>query len=472
MSLAVRNPRSGKEDYTLVAATADRVAETCAQLRRGQPAWAALTAAQRAQLLQQWKQALQQHRDAIVAALFADTGRMNESAMEFDTICHAIDRWCRDAPPWLHSGPPQQTSVPFLAVARQDVAIPLVGVISPWNFPLLLSLIDALPALMAGCAVAVKPSEITPRFIQPLQASIAAVPALAAVLAYLPGAGATGAALLERVDAVCFTGSVATGRKVGEAAARAFIPAFLELGGKDAALVLEGADIARSSAALAWGAMVNAGQSCLSIERAYVHQPLLQPLLEHLSDDIGKLRFCAGEDPCDGEIGPIISARQADIIRAHLDDARAKGATVICGGEIERIGGGLWCQPTLLTDVDHTMLVMTEETFAPILPLMGVGDDEQALALANDSQFGLSGAVFCNDRDRARAVARRLQAGAVSINDCALTAIMHEGEKQAFKLSGMGGSRMGLVSLRRFVQRKALLENTDLAWDPWWFHSR
>ena len=471
MTQQVRNPRTGEYDYTFTVATDQDVAAACMRLRKGQLNWAAYPVSFRAQVLQRWKAELQERREVIIDALFRDTGRINETILEFEALCSTIDRWCKEAPEWLSEQPARQTSVPFIQVTNQDVAIPLVGVISPWNFPLLLSLIDAIPALLVGSAVAVKPSEVTPRFIEPLQASIDAVPELAAVLAYLSGAGPTGAALISHVDTICFTGSVATGRKVGEAAAREFIPAFLELGGKDAALVLEGADIERASAALAWGSMVNAGQVCLSIERVYVHESLFDGLVAKLAERLKSLRFCCGDDPTQGEVGPIIDERQAQLIQSHLDDALSKGASLVCGGKIEMIGGGLWCQPTLLTNVSPDMKVVCEETFGPILPVMKFKTEDEAVRLANDTPFGLSGAVFCNDRERARSVAKRLEAGGISINDCALTGMMHEGEKQSFKLSGIGGSRMGVASIRRFVRRKALLENRELAWDPWWFHS-
>ena len=471
MTQQVRNPRTGEYDYTFTVATDQDVAAACMRLRKGQLNWAAYPVSFRAQVLQRWKAELQERREVIIDALFRDTGRINETILEFEALCSTIDRWCKEAPEWLSEQSARQTSVPFIQVTNQDVAIPLVGVISPWNFPLLLSLIDAIPALLVGCAVAVKPSEVTPRFIEPLQASIDAVPELAAVLAYLPGAGPTGAALISHVDTICFTGSVATGRKVAEAAAREFIPAFLELGGKDAALVLEGADIERASAALAWGSMVNAGQVCLSIERVYVHESLFDGLVAKLAERLKSLRFCCGDDPTQGEVGPIIDERQAQLIQSHLDDALSKGASLICGGKIEKIGGGLWCQPTLVINVSPDMKIVCEETFGPILPVMKFKTEDEAVRLANDTPFGLSGAVFCNDRERARSVAKRLEAGGISINDCALTGMMHEGEKQSFKLSGIGGSRMGVASIRRFVRRKALLENRELAWDPWWFHS-
>jgi acyl-CoA reductase-like NAD-dependent aldehyde dehydrogenase len=334
----------------------------------------------------------------------------------------------------------------------------------------LLSTIDTIPALLAGCAVIVKPSEIAPRFIQPFLETIASVPRLRDVLAYVEGAGDTGAALIEHVDLVCFTGSVATGRKVAEAAARQFIPTFLELGGKDPAIALASADLELATSAILWGSVVSTGQSCLSIERIYVAETIFDNFVEKLVEKAQHLQL-AYPSLEDGEIGPIIAERQADIIAEHLRDAVEKGAVVRCGGLIEELDGGLWCRPTVLTDVNHSMKVMTEETFGPIMPVMPFSTVEEAIALANDSIYGLSAAVFAGSQAEALEVGRHIDAGAININDAGLTAIMHEAEKNAFKFSGMGGSRMGPAALKRFMRKKAFLIKTNSILDPWWFNN-
>src|ERR687886_358167 len=324
-------------------------------------------------------------------------------------------------------------------------------------------------ALLAGCAVIVKPSEIAPRFIQPLLETIASVPKLRDVLAYVEGAGEIGAALIEGVDLICFTGSVATGRKVAEAAARRFIPAFLELGGKDPAIALESADLELATSAILWGSVVSTGQSCLSIERIYVAEGIFDNFVEKLVEKAQRLPL-AYPSLEDGEIGPIIAERQADIIAEHLSDAVEKGAVVHCGGKIEELDGGLWCRPTVLTQVNHSMKVMTEETFGPIMPVMPFSTVEEAIALANDTIYGLSAAVFAGTQEEALEVAHHIDAGAININDAGLTAIMHEAEKNALKSSGMGGSRMGAAALKRFMQKKAFLIKTGSFPDPWWFN--
>lgn len=398
--------------------------------------------------------------DDLLAALVADTGRVGESVLERQIVAGMVDRWVRQAPALLASPPDEPASLPGIVIGNEAVPYGLVGVISPWNFPLLLGLIDAIPALAAGCAVIVKPSEITPRFIEPLMRLVPDELPLRVV----EGDGRTGADLVGLVDALVFTGSVPTGREVAEAAARAFIPAFLELGGKDPAIVLDGSDLGRAASAILWGGTANAGQSCQSIERIYVAQDAHQDFLGILVDKAAGVGLtCEG-----GPIGPIIDAAQADVIARHLADAVARGAVVHTGGKIEEHGGGLWCRPTVVSGVDHSMLVMTEETFGPILPVMAVSGADEAVRLANDSPYGLSAAVFAASEQDARAVAVRLEAGAVSVNDASLTALVHEGEKNSFKQSGLGGSRMGKASIARFVRRRAQLINRSTAADPWW----
>jgi acyl-CoA reductase-like NAD-dependent aldehyde dehydrogenase len=466
-SIGVRNPRTGKVDYWITPPTPDDLAELCHRLRKAQVDWQQGGLEARIEALQQWKQAVQAHRDALIEALVADTGRLAVSVLEVDSFLGSLDRWCRLAPDLLQ-GEHRNTAIPFIQIQQTVVPYALVGVISPWNFPLLLSTIDTIPALLAGCAVIVKPSEIAPRFLEPLLHTIAAVPSLQAVLTFIAGAGETGANLIEQVDLLCFTGSVATGRKVAAAAAQHFIPAFLELGGKDPAIVLESADLDLATSAILWGSVVNTGQSCLSIERIYVADSIFEPFVDQLVTKAQALNL-AYPTLEDGQIGPIIAERQATIIADHLQDAIAKGAIVHCGGKVEALEGGLWCRPTVLTNVNHSMKVMTEESFAPIMPVMSFSAIQEAIDLANDTIYGLSAAVFAGSEAEAIAIANQIDAGAISINDAALTAIMHEGEKNAFKFSGMGGSRMGAAALKRFMRKKALLIKTQAIVDPWWF---
>lgn len=466
-TLPVRNPRTGRFDHQLpVDAPAD-IARHASALRAHADAWEAVGAKARGVVLMQWHAALSAREDAILDALATDTGRLRESRLELSAVLGNIAKWAARAEGLIADAASRASATVPMTLTPASTPVGLVAVISPWNFPLLLALIDAVPALMAGCPVMVKPSEITPRFCAPLIESIAAVPALANVLRIVTGGPMTGAAMIDHADAVCFTGSVATGKIIARHAAERLIPAYLELGGKDAAIVLKDADVGHAARAIAWGGLANSGQSCLSVERVFVDRAIERPFVDALVERVKRLRFCH-PDPEVGEIGPIIAARQAEVIREQLAEAKRRGARALAGGEIETLGGGLWCQPTVLVDVTPEMKIMAEETFGPVLPVMAFDSDDEAVAFANGTEFGLSGAVF-GAREHAVRVAKRLQCGAVSINDAALTAVVHDGEKQAFKASGLGPSRMGDTSIARFRKQRVLIENPTLQPDPWWF---
>ena len=468
--IEVRNPRTGVIDFWIEPPSGAELSATSTSLRGAQSDWETGGLETRAGALLEWKKAIEARRDAIVSALVADTGRRTESELEVGAVGSLIERWCELGKTLLAEEPPRASSVPGVGVQQTLRPYPLVGVISPWNFPLLLSLIDAIPALVAGCAVMVKPSEVTPRFVEPLMESISAVPAVKAVLAYLTGGPETGSELIDQVDAICFTGSVPTGRKVAAQAASRFIPAFLELGGKDPAVVLSSADLDRASSAILWGSTANAGQACQSIERVYVDSSIAEPFIEMLVEKAKKVTL-ATSSPESGEIGPIIAEKQIAIIREQLRDAIDRGAEVRCGGEIMTVDGGSYLPPTVITNVDRSMKLMTEETFGPIIPVMTFNDPDEAVSFANDTIYGLSAAVFAGESEEAIDVARRINAGAVSINDASLTAIVYDAEKNSFNLSGMGGSRMGPAALRRFGRRQAFLVSESTHPDPWWHRS-
>lgn len=464
MSLAVRNPRTGEIDHRIDPLGPTELAGLAKRLRDRQTLWATLPIGQRVAALADWARALEANADAITAALTTDTGRAGISRVELRGMVATIARWSTLAPRLLADAQPagQPTAVPGISTTTRLVPYGLVGVISPWNFPLTLALIDTIPALAAGCAVIVKPSEVTPRFIRPLMETVKAVPPLAEVLAVIEGDGATGAALVGEVDFVCFTGSVATGRKVAEAAARAFVPASLELGGKDPMIVLASADPVWAAEVALRAGVVNTGQACQSIERLYADRAIEVPFLTALVERAGAVAL-NHPDICWGEVGPFIWERQADVVAAQLADAVAKGARVLSGGTIERLDGGLYLRPTVLADVTHDMAIMREETFGPVLPVMGFDTVDEAVALANDSVFGLSAAVLAATPEEAEAVAVRLEAGAVSINDGALTSMVWEAEKSSFKASGVGPSRMGSSGFLRFFRRQALIRQAGRA---------
>jgi acyl-CoA reductase-like NAD-dependent aldehyde dehydrogenase len=463
--MKVRNPRTGVPDYDIAPLGENSVAALAQRLRGAQPAWAARTPAARAVALGRLADAITAQGSAIAGALTADTGRRAISHVEVRGVTAMIRRWAASAPGMVAAvtdAPPQPTSIAGITTRTRLVPYPLVGVISPWNFPLTLALIDTIPALAAGAAVIVKPSEVTPRFLRPLMDAVAAVPEIADVLAVVEGDGATGAALIGQVDYVAFTGSVATGRKVAAAAAAAMIPASLELGGKDPMIVMASADPAWAADIALRASVVNAGQACQSIERIYVDVRIADAFIEALVAQADAARLNA-DDIGAGEIGPFIFGRQADIVEAQLKDAVEKGAMVLSGGHVDRSRGGAWLRPTVIGAVSHDMALMREETFGPVLPVVVFDSIDEAVALANDGDFGLSAAVLAGRVDEAEAVAARLNAGAVSINDGALTSMVWEAEKSSFGASGLGPSRMGASGLMRFFRRQALIRQEGRA---------
>lgn len=458
--MKVRNPRTGAFDHAIAPLDAAAVAAVADDMRQRQPAWEALGADGRAAALRAFADAIVARGDAIVAALAVDTGRTAISRIELGGVLGAIARAAATAPALLTDPAPRRSATPGVVVAQGGHPYALVGCIAPWNFPLTLSMIDAVPALAAGCAVIVKPSELTPRFIAPLAAAIATVPALP--LALIAGDAATGAALVDTVDYLCFTGSVATGRRVAVAAAMRLIPASLELGGNDPMIVLASADPEAAGAIALRASVVNAGQACQSIERIHVARAIFEPFVAALvrAAEAARLSF---PDPAAGEIGPFISAAQADVVAGQIADAVARGARVLTGGTVETLGGGRWLRPTVLVDVGFDMAVMNAETFGPVLPVMAFDTQDEAIAQANAGEYGLSAAVLAGSLDEAEAVARRLHAGAVSIGDGALTSMVWDAEKSAFKASGLGPSRMGASGLTRFVRRQAFLRQEGTA---------
>lgn len=459
-TLKVKNPRSGIADYEITPASAGEVAAIATELKKAQGEWAA-NITLRLDSLSRWADAMEAARQELADAVINDTGRRSVSFLEVDGMVNRIRYWLERAPALL-APPGEAHSETAANVTYRLLGVPvgLVGVISPWNFPLTLSLVDAIPALFAGCAVLIKPSEVTPRFAPVLQRTIDAVPELSKVFQIAVGDGATGVALVDNVDMVCFTGSVATGRRVAVRAAENFIPACLELGGKDPSIVLEDADLDAAADAVLRSTVSSNGQACMSVERVFAHRSVFDAFVEKLRVRAEALEF-NGPDIHRGQLPPFIFDQQAGKVAEQVQDALEKGAKLHCGGVPEQLEcGGYWQRPTLLTNVSKDMLLMQEETFGPVIPVIPFDTDEEALALANDSEFGLSGSVF-GEETHAMAIASRLEVGAVGINDASMTGLIHDVEKQSFKYSGMGASRMGNEGLLRFLKTRAIMVQRD-----------
>ncbi|WP_350291533.1 aldehyde dehydrogenase family protein [uncultured Croceitalea sp.] len=457
--MKVRNPRTGEYDYNLQEDSTRLVVEKALSIRSAQKEWQNMTITERVAVLKKWLASFTNFQSEIAGQLAVDTARKRISEVETGGIIGLMQAWSYRAPQ-LYNPPAERTSASAntVQIGQQWIPYGLVGVISPWNFPLLLALIDTIPALMAGCGVLLKPSEVTPRFMDGLEKSIKAVPELDAVLKLVRGGAEAGKAVVNTVDALCFTGSVPTGKKIGAVCAERFIPAFLELGGKDPAIVLSDADLEVATDAVLRSCVGATGQACQSLERIYVAENIYDDFVEQITKKATAVTMTI--NPEEGQMGPLIFEQQAEKIQEQINDAVAKGAKILSGGKVENINGGLWCRPTVLTNVNHKMSVMVEETFGPLIPIMPFRTEEQALEWANDSIFGLSASVFSKDREKAIEIASQIEAGAISINDGSLTNKVYDAEKNSFKESGINGSRMGDAGFLRFFRKKALLIQT------------
>lgn len=329
--------------------------------------------------------------------------------------------------------------------------------------------LDGIPALAAGAAVLLKPSEVTPlsaaEFVRGWS-EIGAPP----VLTLVTGFGEAGAAVVDNADFVQFTGSTATGRKVARQCAERLIPYSLELGGKDPALVLADADLDRATSGIIWGGLNNSGQVCTSVERIYVEEPVYDEFLAKLTQTVQELTQGQDGRRPEFDVGAMATAAQRDIVRRHVDEAVAGGARVAIGGK--PAGVGTFFEPTVLVDVEQSMSCMTEETFGPVLPVVKVADEAEAIRLANDSVYGLSATVWTRDKDRGERVARQLDVGAVNINDALTNTSFCAIPMGGWKQSGVGARHGGAGGLLKYCRPQAITvpriptQSKELHWYP------
>jgi acyl-CoA reductase-like NAD-dependent aldehyde dehydrogenase len=467
----VRNPADGSVIASVPIDGPAEVNAAAERARAAQPGWEALGHAGRYELLGRWRDWMLSHTDAIADVLERESGKVRQEAMlEAPALADAINYYGANSARML-ADERVAAHNPLLKTKSLTVTYrpyPLVGVIAPWNFPLLLSIGDAIPALAAGCAVVIKPSELTP--LSPIELVRGWREEVGGpdVVQVVNGTGECGSAVVDEVDYVHFTGSVATGKKVMARAAETLTPVSLELGGKDPMIVLEDADPERAANGAAWGGLANAGQICISVERVYATEPVYDEFLARLTGRVEGLRQGADRPPFTHELGAMTSPAQIEIVEDHLRDAVEKGARLVTGGK-RRDGSGDFFEPTVLVDVDHSMKIMREETFGPVIPVMRVRDADEAVRLANDSPYGLSASVF-GERDRAEAVARRLEAGACNVNDVLVNYLAYDVPMGGWKESGIG-SRWAPGGIRRFCRTESLVVSrfAGTKTEPLWF---
>jgi acyl-CoA reductase-like NAD-dependent aldehyde dehydrogenase len=464
--IPVENPATGETVRTVPDLGADAVAELAARGRRAQPEWEAYGFDGRARVLLRAQKWLMDNAQRVADTIVSETGKTYEDAnlAEIGYAGNAFGFWAKHGPEYLadESVKSSQVLVKGKKLILRYRPLGLIGVIGPWNYPLTNSFGDCIPALMAGNSVILKPSEITPLTSLLMAEGLRECGLPENVLQIATGRGETGAALIEHVDMIMFTGSTRTGRKVAEAAARRLIPASLELGGKDPMIVLADADLERAANFATYFSMQNAGQTCISIERVYVEEPVYDEFVAKVSAKVRALRV---GNPDGGfgtvEVGAITFPPQLDTIKDHVADAVEKGARVLTGGQ-QAPGAGRFYEPTVLVDVDHTMKCMTEETFGPTLPIMKVADADEAVRLANDSPYGLGASVFSRDAARGEAIARRLEAGAANVNDAMINYTVLELPMGGAKTSGIG-SRHGAGGIRKYCSQQAIVVTAKLA---------
>jgi acyl-CoA reductase-like NAD-dependent aldehyde dehydrogenase len=457
--IPVENPATGETIRTVPIVDPAGVQAMVERARAVQPTWEALGFEARAKVLRRAQKWVTEHAEEIVATIVAETGKTYEDAsvVEISYAANAFGFWAKMAPRWL-ADEGVRSHNPFLAGRRLVVRyrpVGVVGVIGPWNYPLVNSFGDCIPAMAAGNAVVLKPSEITPLTSLVMRDAMRECGLPEGVYQVATGAAETGEALIDAVDMVMFTGSTRTGRKVMERAARTLTPVSLELGGKDPMVVLADADLERAANAAVYYSMQNGGQTCISIERVYVEAPVHDEFVAKVAEKVRALRQGAPSGPGSVDVGAVTFPPQLEIVRRHVDQARDAGAAVLVGGH-ERPGAGRFYEPTVLTGVDHSMTAMTEETFGPTLPIMRVADEEEAIRLANDSPYGLGASVWSKDLAHGEAVARRIEAGAVCVNDAQLNYIALELPMGGWKSSGLG-VRHGAPGIRKYTRQQALL---------------
>jgi succinate-semialdehyde dehydrogenase/glutarate-semialdehyde dehydrogenase len=474
-ALESHNPATGEVIACFEPTSPNELPAILARARRTQEAWAAQPLEKRCALLGRLREVLYQRRREIAELVTREVGKPLVESLFSDVLIaldaagyYAHHRRTREmlAPePVPHHNPAMKAKRG--AVHYEPYGV--LGIISPWNYPVAIPMGQIIPAIITGNAVVLKPSELTPwcgALVGELFGQAGFPPGLVQVA---QGRGDLGAALVsaEGVDKIVFTGSVATGKRVAEACGKRLLPSVLELGGKDAMIVLADADLETASSGAVWGSFTNCGQACLSVERTYVEQGIVDKFTKLCVAKTRKLRVGNGLE-ADTEVGPMISEQQLGRVERQIAEAVAAGAKVLCGGRRSPLGPCFF-EPTVISGADHSMRLMREETFGPVMVMHPVADAAEAVRLANDSEFGLSASVWTRNERKGREVAAQLRAGTVMINDALSAFGICEAPHGGRGASGWGRTH-GRIGLREMLQVKYVDEDR-LPRTPkaWWF---
>jgi acyl-CoA reductase-like NAD-dependent aldehyde dehydrogenase len=474
--IEVMNPSTGEKLYTIAEASDAAIAEAYRGAREAYGVISAMSVAERVAEVAKLRRYIVEHKEGIIDAIAAETGKSRTDALisEIFNTVDAVDYYIRNAEKILA---PQKVATPIILYPKKSRIFyePMgpVLIISPWNYPFNLTVIPFVCAFLAGNAVVFKPSEWTP-LKGLLEEMTQKSGFIDGALQVIYGGKQTGKRLIDgRPAKVFFTGSCRGGREVMKQGAEHLIPVELELGGKDPCIVFDDVDLERTVNGVIWGGMTNAGQTCTSVERIVVHENICDAFTKTLTEKIERVRFPSEKDD-DGDphaldIGSLTTPFQVEKIQELIDDAVAKGAKVITGGN--RVGKSLAFEPTVLTGVTSEMRIVREETFGPVMTIQPFRSEDEALAMANDSPFGLSGSVWSADLDRGERVARQVEAGTVSVNNVLATQANPALPFGGVKESGFGRYK-GPFGLYSFSNVKSVVidrqgSHMELNWYPY-----